>query len=284
MQVIDVSNPADPRTITTVWKGGNIFDVAVHPTGNAAYAVSYGGELYVWNIANPAAPVLAQTLGIRHWRGVCDPCVEDMRNEDDAGAAQSTGVSAAGNYVSAVDWNYGGQYLWDSSNPISLTFVGTHRAPVSFRSEVDVARDVIYVLGVYSKASGLHTVPLSKVVAEEVTYIPGSYRAPEDAECAECDFVPSQRPGTDQPMGLDGGGVGFSGKYAFYAGGKGNGELAIIDASDPANMVKVESVQLGATYHKVPYAMGVVARGNILYVAAEMLGVLVYEFPGLSSP
>ena len=94
MQVIDVSNVDDPRTVATVWKGGNIFDVAVHPTGNAAYAVSYNGELYVWNIANPpAAPVLAQTLGIRHWRGVCDSCVEDMRNEAPSGAAQAVSVA-----------------------------------------------------------------------------------------------------------------------------------------------------------------------------------------------
>ena len=30
--------------------------------------------------------------------------------------------------------------------------------------------------------------------------------------------------------------------------------------------------------------MGVAAKGKFLYVAAGMLGVLVYEFPGLANP
>src|SRR5262245_3518419 len=58
IQVIDVSDPSEPRTVANAWKGGNIYDVAVHPTGAAAYAISYGGELYVWGIADPQLPVL----------------------------------------------------------------------------------------------------------------------------------------------------------------------------------------------------------------------------------
>ena len=142
MQVIDLS-PAGgggPKTIANAWKGGTIYDVAVHPTGDAAYAISYGGELYVWDIANPAAPVLTQQLGVLHWRGVCNTCVDRMQTLTPSGGAQATGVSAAGNFVSAVDWNYGGEYLWDSTDPLHLTFIATARVPVSFRSEIDIAR------------------------------------------------------------------------------------------------------------------------------------------------
>ena len=57
-------------------------------------------------------------------------------------------------------------------------------------------------------------------------------------------------------------------------------KVSVAVGADQAN----PTVPIGSTAHKVPYAMGLVARGNILYVAAEMLGVLVYEFPGLSSP
>ena len=71
MQVIDVSNPDAPQTVANAkagWQGGNIWDVAVHPTANAAYAASFDGELYVWDITNPAAPRLTQTLGVLGWR------------------------------------------------------------------------------------------------------------------------------------------------------------------------------------------------------------------------
>jgi hypothetical protein len=97
-----------------------------------------------------------------------------------------------------------------------------------------------------------------------------------DERCTTCGFMPSAVP-------MDGGGIGFSGKYVFSAGGRGNGELAIIDATDPANMVKVWSEPLGPTYIKTAQGMGVAAKGDFLYVAAGMLGVRVYEYPGLSS-
>jgi hypothetical protein len=84
---------------------------------------------------------------------------------------------------------------------------------------------------------------------------------------------------------MDGGGIGFSssGKYVFYAGGRGNGELAILDATDQFNMVKVASVPLGPHYLKIAQGEGVVSRGDYLYVAASLLGIRVYKFPGLSS-
>ena len=289
MQIINVSNELDPQTVAKAWNGGNIYDVAVHPTADAAYAISYGGELYVWNIANPAAPVLTQTIGVLHWRGVCNTCVQRMRDLVPSGGAQAVGVSTAGKFVSVVDWNYGGYYAWTSdplvvagADPLHLKFVGTHRAPVSFRSEIDLSRGVVYILGTYSKGSGVHTVPLSVLLndPDDVTY--GPYLPPAGVEiCDTCDFLPSS-------IYMDGGGIGFSsnGKYVFYAGGRGNGEVRVIDATDPANLVSQPgwSMPLGPHYLKTAQGEGIVSRGDYLLVAASLLGVQVYRFPGLSSP
>ena len=284
MQVIDVSDPLNPQTVGRGWNGGTIFDVAVHPNPPAgkaaAYAISYGGEIYVWDIENPAVPKLKQTIGVFHWRGVCNTCVQRMRDLNPSGGAQAVGVSTAGNTVSAVDWNYGGYYAWDSTDPHHLTFIGTHRAPVSFRSEVDLSKDAIYVLGTYSAGSGVHSMRLSELQADpdDVTY-PAYLQPAGTVVCTDCDFVPSA-------VSMDGGGIGFSsnGKYVFYAGGRGNGEVAIIDVTDPFNMVKVASQPLGPHYLKLAQGEGVVSRGDYLYVAAAMLGIRVYRFPGLSTP
>jgi hypothetical protein len=276
MQVIDVSNPADPVTIAGAWKGGTIYDVAVHPTANAAYAISYGGELYVWDISNPAAPVFRQQIGVLHWRGECDSCLARMRDLTPSGGAQTVGVSTAGNYVFAVDWNYGGMYAWDSSDPLHLTFAGTHRAPVSFRVEADLAHDAIYVLGTYSKTSGVHSVPVSLLDPFVPTYPPYCTTCP--TTCTVCDFVPSA-------VAMDGGGIGISstGKYVFYVGGRGFGEIRVLDATDPGNLVTVASMPLGKHYLKTAQGEGIVSRGDHLYAAVGLLGVRVYRFPGLSS-
>ncbi len=37
-------------------------------------------------------------------------------------------------------------------------------------------------------------------------------------------------------------GILSNGKYAFYVGGRGNGELAIVDVTDPDQLVKVASI------------------------------------------
>ena len=267
MQVIDVSNPSAPVTVTAASKGGIIYDVAVHPTANAAYAVSYGGELYVWDITNPAAPRLAQQLGILAWRGTSESNVTAMRNLTEDGSAYGTGVSTAGNFVFAGDWNYGGLYAWDSTNPLHLTFVGTHRTICLFRMEADVSRDVVYMLVTWARFSGLYTVPIS--LLQPV----GETRADT---CTVCGFEKSA-------VYMDGGGLAISpnGKYVVTAGGRSNGLLKVIDVTDPVNLEAVAQTTLGPHYLRNGQGMGVVARGNVIYVAAGMLGVRVYSFPGL---
>jgi hypothetical protein len=88
-------------------------------------------------------------------------------------------------------------------------------------------------------------------------------------------------PSTVMPYG---GGINFSGKYVFYAAPRGRGELAVVDATDPGNLVKVASTELGTTGIGTAQGTGVVSKGDIIYVAAGLQGVQFYEFPGLSNP
>ena len=294
MQVIDVSDPWSPQTIMNAIAGGTplyrppgatslapqrgkIYHIAVHPTADAAYAVSYNGELYVWDISPlyevpPAAPVLTQTLGVMLWGGgVCTTCVDRMLNEAENGTAYVTGVTAVGSgsngRVLAVDWGYGGFYVWDSTDPWKLEFLGTHRLKVSmYRVAVDLAHrvngqqpGVVYTLGAFWINSGLITTPLSPVIAEGgATYCStlGGQPTPAPAStapncgvtetCFPCGHARMTTP-TGSALVGDGGGLGFSSnhRYAFYVGGRGNGELAIIDVTDPDNLVKVASIAPG---------------------------------------
>src|SRR5262245_5058861 len=161
MQVIDVSNPSAPRTIASAFAGGNIYDVAVHPTAAAAYAASYRGQVQVWDIANPAAPRLAQKLGVLSMRLGDGASLQPMRDLREKGTAYVTGVSAAGRYVFAGDWNYGSLYAWDSSDPLHLTFAGSHQTLCLYRTAADPTRDVVYMLVTWARWSGVYTLPLS---------------------------------------------------------------------------------------------------------------------------
>jgi hypothetical protein len=268
MQVIDVSNPDAPTTIGSAYVGGMIWDVAVHPTANAAYAASFRGQVQVFDISNPAAPRLTQRVGALSSRSDSERNLAAMRDLTPQGNAYVTGVSTAGNYVFAGDWNYGALYAWDSTDPLHLTFAGTHRTICLFRSEADLSRGVVYMLITWGRFSGLETIPISLLDPFDATAF--------DA-CPECGRQPSG-------ISIDGGGVGFSsnGKYAFYAGGRGRGEVRIVDVRDPTNLRSVAVLPIGLHYTRLGQGMGIVPRGNHLFVAAGLLGLQVYSFPGLS--
>ena len=304
MQVIDVSScstPAAcaPHTVATVAKAGRIFDVAVHPTEDAAYSVSYNGELYVWDtspLKNHLPPALTQTLGVIRW-GVapCNSCIERMSNGITNGQSYLTGVTTAGNVVVTADWGYGGLYSWDSANPLQLKFRGTHRLKNSMsRMEIDLAHPdgpVVYVLLTYGgKGSGAFSVPLSRFYTSDLS-APAiqSYSAHSNTPhndptvCPVCGQLDSVGP-------MDGGGIGFSAnhKYAFYVGGRGNGELRIINVRDPVHMfaVPLATIPVGPPViglHAGKEA-GIVSSGDHLFVAAGLAGFRVYECPGLSAP
>ena len=204
-----------------------------------------------------------------------------MRNLTPSGGAQATGVSAAGNFVSAVDWNYGGEYLWNSTDPLHLTFIATARVPVSFRSEIDIARDVVYVLGAYSKGSGVHTVPLSVLLNAPNGVVYPPYLQPA--------WSPHERAVHDLRVHAVGGAHGRRWhrvlRQVRVLRGRPRQRRARHHRRDrPGQHGESVVGTLGPTYIKTAQGMGVAAKGNFLYVAAGMLGVRVYEFPGLSNP
>ena len=265
MQVIDVSNPDAPQSIAIANKGGIIYDVAVHPTANAAYAASYRGQVLVWDISDPWQPRLTQKLGAIASRTDNEKNMKSMRDLKPGGSAYITGVSAAGNYVFAGDWNYGALFAWDSSDPLHLTFAGRHRTICLYRTVADPTRDVVYMLVTWARWTGVYTLPLSML---------DPFKSTAWDTCTACGQELSG-------MAADGGGIGLSpnGKYVIAAGGRGNGELRIIDVRDPVNLVSVAAVPLGKHQLGNGEGMGVVAKGNFLYVAAGMLGLRVYSFP-----
>lgn len=270
MQVIDVSNPKAPATVAIANEGGDIFQVAVHPTANAAYAASYRGQVLVWDISNPLKPRLTQKLGAIASRTDNEKNMLHMRNLKEGGSAYVTGVSAAGDYVFAGDWNYGALFAWKSSpDPLHLTFAGRHRTICLYRTVADPTRNVVYMLVTWARWTGVYTLPLSLLDPFEST------------AWDTCEACGEELLG----MAADGGGIGLSpnGKYVIAAGGRGNGELRVIDVRDPVNLVSVAVVPLGKHQLGNSEGMGVVAKGNFLYVAAGMLGLRVYSFPGLSN-
>ena len=274
MQVIDVSNPDAPHTVANAkagWEGGNIWDVAVHPTAKAAYAASFDGELYVWDIAIPAAPRLTQTLGVLGWRYDSLKFEAYMRNLGKAGAARVTGVSVdgPGDHVFAGDWNYGRLYVWKATpDPLHLTFAHTHRTPVLMRVEADATRGWVFMLSTYDKPSGLYTFPYSLM---------NPLAATRWDKCGVCGF---EKAG----IRMDQGGLAISpnGRYVLYAGGRDTGQLRIMDVTNPSDPLTVHVEPLGLHKLGLGAAMGVAFRGDVFYVAAGALGVRIYSFPGLS--
>jgi hypothetical protein len=156
---------------------------------------------------------------------------------------------------------------------------------------------VVYVLLTYGgPGSSFFSVPLSRFFQTDPSGVPiQSYSAHSNTPlndpsvCADCGQVISAGP-------MDGGGVGFSPnhKYAFYVGGRGNGELRILDVTDPVNMQTVVSVPVGPMSLHAGKEAGIVASRiknpddnlfhDYLFLAAGLAGFRVYEFPGLIGP
>jgi hypothetical protein len=232
------------------------------------YAVSFYGEVYIFNVVNPASPVLVRTLGLLAWKGGdnLEP-VEDLQNEAPSGGGKGTGVTVAGDYLAAVEWNYGRLYLWNIANPTQPEFLGTHYVQFLLRVEVDPANDTIYMFSAYGATSGVYTVPISYVEANVNT---------AHATCPVCGYYKS-----NGKMDMGGLGIVPGGRYMFFAGGK-VGELHIVDVSALPAMTRAAFVAPGYPYVKMPWAIGLAAREDYLLLALGLQGLVVYQFPGLS--
>jgi hypothetical protein len=105
LRVVDISNPALPRSVGWLYNLGNAVGVAV--SGNYAYVSGESGGLYVVNIATPSAPTLASSY-------------------DTPGSAQDVAIS--GNYAYLADYT-NGLLVIDISNPSAPGQVGRCDTP-----------------------------------------------------------------------------------------------------------------------------------------------------------
>lgn len=267
LQVVNVANPAAP-TLAATRKLPKVWDVAVKD--HVAYVASFNGEIYLFDVSVPTNPKQIRMLGLLAWKvaGQDATQIAKMQALTDSGNAKTTGVSVTGNYLVSVDWNYGRLYVWDVAVASQPVFKGTHFVPFLLNAQADPDNDVIYMFSAYGGTSGIYTVPISYLMANVST---------RQETCPVCGYFPS-----DGKMDMGGLGIVSGGSYMFFAGGK-LGEVHVVDVRTLPTMTNAASTTLGAHYVKMPYALGLAALGNRLYVAAGRFGVVVFNFPGLSN-
>ena len=268
--VVNVANPDAPAivgklTISYAW------DAAVK--GGIAYVSTLAGKLYVVNVATPTLPKVVKIIGLPAWKTPGNDAYNLSRLNAGVttGSAKATGVTVTGNHLVTVDWGYGRLYYFDVTTAAQPVFAGTHYVPYVLKAEVDPSRDTVYMLSAYGPGSGLYTVPLSQLDPNVST---------AHATCALCRYHASH-PSLDQG-GLT---LGAGGDYAIYGGGRYLGQFAIIDVSQPppSPLLEVAYTQIGAHYVSTAQTLGGATNGDdVIYWAAGVLGVHVYQFPGLA--
>jgi len=189
-----------------------------------------------------------------------------LRNYVTGGSARITGASVAGNILLAVDWNYGNVYVYDVSQADDPIFKGVFFALYTLRVEADPANDVAYVLSAYGRFSGIYSFTLSTL---------DPFHRVKYTSCERCDYFPS--PATD----YGGLAVSLNGKYVVYIAGK-QGEVRVLNVSDPANIQSVGSWPLGSFGGKTAESLGVALKDQYIFTAAGRLGLQVFSFHGLS--
>ncbi len=264
--VIDISNPAAPTLVGNLRLPGLIWDVAVK--GNVLYAVSFGGELYVISIVDPSRPTRVAVRGLIAWHAASQDVklTAKMRTHPVAGAAKATSVVVAGNLLLTNDWNYGRLYAFDVTVPTNPIFRGTHYVPFVLGVEVDLARDVVYMLAAYGRFSGIYTLPISLLNP----MLPTRYTT-----CSACLFLWSR-------ANIDQGGMALSTGRAhlFYAGG--TGQFHVLDVDPPGTLVEEAFANLGPAGLGLAETMGAASVGDHVYVTAGIQGVRVFGLAGAS--
>jgi hypothetical protein len=270
LKVVNVSNPSAPVVVATrtLPKGFDV-TVKVNAVGNAvaAYVASFYGEVYVFNVTTPTNPVLVRTLGVLAWREASQDAsnVADLEALADSGAGASTGIDVDGDILVATDWRYGRIIAWNVASPLQPDFVGTHHVPFVLRAEVDAARDQIYMFSAYGRTSGIYSVPITHMTAHVST---------RHETCPVCGYFPS-----NGKMDMGGLAVSPNGRYLPFAGGK-RGEMHLLEVTNVPLMTEIAEPFFEGHAVKMPFAMGFAARGNRLYAAGGLLGVVVFTFSG----
>ena len=272
--VANVSNPAAPTVVTTRKTYGGLWDVAIK--NGVIYGVSLYGEMYVFDARGglASAPVQIKVLGLPAWASVGGDKVytAKLRAGVTTGNARATGVTAAGDWIFAVEWAYGRLYAWDASDAANPVYAGTHYAPYVLKAVADVANDTVYMLSAFGTPSGIYTFPISKLDPLIST---------RHATCAECKYLKSL-------SAVDQGGLGAAPGFShiLWAGGKGLGEAHVVRLDTPTAMVDEVNGPLGSHGVAMAATMGLaslnVGGQSYLIITAGLLGLRVYQVPELA--
>jgi hypothetical protein len=231
LEVIDISNPANPQRVGGYDTNGIAWGVAV--SGNYAYVVNGDAGLQVIDVSNPANP---QRAG----------------GYDTIGSAQDVVVSGTYAYVrnaASGPGEYFGLEVIEVSNPANPKRVG---------------RYLTLSLGIAITPAAGHLPGVSETdVHAQGLVISGKYAYVADGgaglQVIDVSIANPQRMGGYDISG-SAQGVAVSGNYAYVADGT-NG-LQVIDVSNPANPQRVGGYDTGG------YALvGVAVSGNYAYVA-----------------
>ena len=103
VHVVDVSNHLTPRIVGGKRFPTPVWDVAVK--GSFVYAVTFGGEMYVLDVSQPASLRQVKVIGLPAWNLQARCRDLKKRRAHVTGARQDHGVSVGG--PRTTDWNYG---------------------------------------------------------------------------------------------------------------------------------------------------------------------------------
>ena len=264
LQVIDISNPANPQRVGGYDTAGNALGVAV--SGNYAYVADDAAGLQVIDISNPANP---QRVG----------------GYDTAGNA--LGVAVSGNYAYVADDAAGLQVI-DISNPANPQRVGGYDT-AGYADTVAVAGNYAYVA---DDTAGLQVIDISnpanpqRVGGYDTTgaavgvAVTGNYAYVADGS-AGLQVIDISNPANPQRVGGcdtagNAAGVVVAGNYAYVAASAAG--LQVIDISNPVNPQRVGG------YDTAGSARGVAVAGNYAYVADFGAGLQVIDISNPADP
>jgi hypothetical protein len=259
LQVLDISNPADPTQIGDYDTPGMAYDVAA--AGDLAFVADGGWGLQIIDITDPTNPTFKGTY-------------------DTPGSAW--GVAAAGDLVLVADYT-GGLQIVDITNPAGPTLAGDYDTP-GLAFDVAVAGDLAFVA---DGTSGLQIIDITDPTTPtfEGTYdTPGSsalgvvvsgdlaFVADADSGLQIIDITDPGSPtlsGTYETPGVvrD---VAIAGDVALLAVDASG--LQIIDITDPTNPTLLDS------YDTPGAAQGVEVSGGFAFVSDYASGLQIIDF------
>jgi hypothetical protein len=303
-KIVDVSNFSAPSQVYAYHAGGEAWDVAVN--GATAYLGDRNNGFYTIDASDPAA------LGIDHYHAqgwdssgevdlaawdryliVADRAklhvfdVSDPSNPSAVGAytalTDPRGVSVVGDYAYVADGE-GGLRILDIRNPAAISEVG--------RLDTGGEAGAVLVSGGWAYladgAQGLRVIDVSNPAApsEAGFYLPGGF-ASDLALAGHYAYVSTgynglriinvSNPSTPTEVGFYdawiGEGVAATEGYAYVVDSQFDGELQMLDVSNPV------SPTLMAEYTLPLGARKMTLDGDVLYVAAGGGGLMTFSVP-----